>query len=121
MDVDNYNSLMETIKEKTKIADFNLQVSKAFNTVRDNGKFYFSYNVRKKKEEEQEVWDKYLEENPKKHVGPQHYWKYPKINPKTKPNKIKIPTEDEGGQKLYLMDRKVTDKRVYKPMKNHIF
>jgi len=121
LDTENYNTLIDTIKEKSGIKDFNLQVTNAFNTVKDKGKIHFSYNIRKKKEEEQEVWEKYLEENPRKHVGPQHYWKYPKVNPRKKPNQIKIPLEDDNGQKLYFMDRKITDKRVYKPMKNHIF
>lgn len=113
---------METIKEKTKLNDFNTYISKAYNTVRHRGNLHFKYVLpNQRKEEEQEVYDKWLEENPKKHVGPQHYWKVPKVNPKKHPSKVKFPDEDENGNKTYFLDRKVTDKRVYKPMKNHVF
>ena len=32
-----------------------------------------------------------------------------------------IPAEDDNGGKLYFNKREITDKRVYKPMKKHIF
>lgn len=122
LDKDKYESFMETIKEKTKLKDFNIHVSKAYNTVRDRGQILFKYTLEnQRKENEQEAYEKYVTENPKKYVGPQHYWKFPKIDPRKKPGQIKIPTEDENGQKTYFLDRKTTDKRVYKPMKQHLF
>ena len=118
LDKDRYDGLMETIKEKTKLENFNLHISNAYNTVRDNRKIRFKYTVPKKSETEQECYDKWKEECPKKYVGPQHYWKYPKIKPG---KKVKIPTEDDNGNKVYFMNRKETDGRIYKPMKKHIF
>jgi hypothetical protein len=113
---------METIKEHAKLKDFNLHITNAYNTVRDKGKFHFKYTLpNQRKTEDQEVYDKWKEECPKKYVGPQHYWKYPKVNPRVKPDKVKIPTEDDQGNKVYMMDRRKTDKMIYKPMKKHIF
>lgn len=115
------DAVIEKVKEKTKIKDLNLQIPLAFSkTVRDIGKTMRIIKTYKMTEDEQEVYDKYKEENPKKFVGPQHYWKYPKENFRKKKQK-EIPKEDENGNKLYFLKRETTDKRVYKPMKNHLF
>lgn len=113
------DSLFDAIKEKQGLKDYNLKVREAFATVKNRGNIHFSYTVRQKKEEEQTAWESYLEQNPKKVVGPQHYWKYPKVGYKVKKD-YKPPEEDDNG-KTYFQKREVTDKRIYKPMKKHIF
>lgn len=100
--------------------DLNIHIRDSFYKVKTRGNIPFAYTVRQKKEEEQEVWERYLEQNPKKYVGPQHYWKYPKIGYKTKKD-WRPPEEDDNGNKTYYMRREMTDKKVYKPMKKHIF
>ena len=56
------------------------------------------------------------EDHPKKHVGPQHYWKMPKeVRNKRKYKAMLETLEDDDGNKLYYMDRRKTDKRVYIP------
>ena len=53
-----------------------------------------------------------LEKNPKVYIGPQQYWKMPKETfSKKKANLSSI--TDDNGNKIYYMDRKKTDKRVY--------
>ncbi len=113
-------NVTEKVKDKQKLKDYDLKVRDAFETVKNKGNRHFTYTLRKRKEDEQEVWDRYLEQNPKKHVGPQHYWQYPKLGYKIRPD-YKPPTEDDAGQKVYFMKRETTDKKIYKPMKKHIF
>ena len=79
-------------------------------------------------------YQKYAEENPKKHVGPQHYWQtHPYKNPykKKKKSEDDLPDEkpddeksvvvDDEGKKKFYINRQRTDKVQYKPMKKHIF
>ena len=54
------------------------------------------------------------ENNPKVYIGPQQYWKMPKENFRKKSAKRSMSTiTDDKGNKIYYMDRKITDKRVY--------
>ena len=53
-----------------------------------------------------------LENQPRIYIGPQQYWKMPKENFKQKKQNISHITDDNG-RKVYYMDRKKTDKRVY--------
>ena len=53
-----------------------------------------------------------LEDQPRIYIGPQQYWKMPKENFKQKKQNISHITDDNG-RKVYYMDRKKTDKRVY--------
>ena len=54
------------------------------------------------------------ENNPTVHIGPQQYWKMPKENFRKKSAKRSMSTiTDDQGNKIYYMDRKKTDKRVY--------
>ena len=54
------------------------------------------------------------ENNPKVYIGPQQYWKVPKENFRKRSNKRSVSTlTDDKGNKIYYMDRKKTDKRVY--------
>lgn len=109
--------------EKTKIKDFNYYVPESYHNVKTRGNFKISFNKWIKKDEDKEVYANYLEQNPRKHVGPQHYWKFPKVDPRKKVDRKNIiqQKEDDNGNKVYFMDRTFTDKVVYKPMKKHIF
>ena len=54
------------------------------------------------------------ENNPKVYIGPQQYWKVPKENSRKNLAKRSTSTiSDDKGNKIYYMDRKKTDKRVY--------
>ena len=54
------------------------------------------------------------ENYPTVHIGPQQYWKMPKENFRKKSAKRSMSTiTDDQGNKIYYMDRKKTDKRVY--------
>ena len=53
-----------------------------------------------------------LENQPRIYIGPQQYWKMPKENFKQKKQNISHITDDNG-RKVYYMNRKKTDKRVY--------
>ena len=54
------------------------------------------------------------ENNPNVYIGPQQYWKVPKENFRKKSAKRSMSTiTDDKGNKVYYMDRKKTDKRVY--------
>ena len=54
------------------------------------------------------------ENNPNVYIGPQQYWKMPKENLRKKSAKRSLSTmTDDKGNKIYYMDRKKTDKRVY--------
>ena len=56
-----------------------------------------------------------LEKQPRVYIGPQQYWKMPKETfsrgKQKKPNLSSI--TDDSGRKVYFMDRKKTDKRVF--------
>ena len=54
------------------------------------------------------------ENNPTVYIGPQQYWKVPKENFRKRSAKRSMSTiTDDKGNKIYYMDRKKTDKRVY--------
>ena len=64
------------------------------------------------KVKETEQYKSMLEQQPPVYIGPQQYWKMPKENFKQKKQNISHITDDNG-RKVYYMDRKKTDKRVY--------
>jgi len=69
-----------------------------------------------------EQYDKWKEENPMKWPGPQQYFKTPFVTlEKKKTKKGEEEAADDGEKKEIYCDRKKTDKRIYKPMKGHIF
>ena len=54
------------------------------------------------------------ENNPNVYIGPQQYWKMPKENFRKGSAKRSMSTiTDDKGNKIYYMDRKKTDQRVY--------
>ena len=98
-----------------KTEDLWINVIKGFHKLNHHGELLMKFQPEyKMKETEQYV--AYLEKSPKKYVGPQQYWKLPKetfsrfVRYK-KPNVSHI--TDDDGNKVYYMDRKRTDKRVY--------
>ena len=67
------------------------------------------------KVKETDQYKSMLEQHPPVYIGPQQYWKMPKEKftrfKQNKPNLSSI--TDDNGRKIYYMDRKKTDKRVY--------
>lgn len=120
----------ETYKEKTEeymnnnnleAKDLWVDVRKSFHNVTHHGellmKIYPKTNVA-----EEEHFKQCREDNPIIQIGPQQYWKMPKIPKGSNPQKMtyeklvaSAPEEDSKGNKAYYMDHKMTDKRVYKP------
>ena len=98
-----------------KKEDMWINVINSFHKVNHHGELKIKFQPEyKMKETEQYV--SFLEKSPKKYVGPQHYWKMPKetfsrFNKYKKPNLSSL--TDDNGNKIYYMDRKKTDKRVY--------
>jgi len=72
-----------------------------------------------------EVYKKWKEENPPKYPGPQQYYKTPLQTFEKKKKKAgeddEVAAVDEDAKKENYADRKKIDKRIYKPMKGHIF
>ena len=121
--VEYQNEEKERLKEKLeeymndkdlKKEDLWINVSKSFHRVTHHGelpiKFQPIYKVR-----ETEQYQAMLENQPRVYIGPQQYWKMPKETftrkGQKKPNLSSI--TDDNGRKVYYMDRKKTDKRVY--------
>ena len=98
-----------------KKEDLWINIVNSFHKVNHHGELKMKFQPEyKMKETEQYV--AFLEKSPKKYIGPQQYWKMPKetfsrYNKYKKPNLNNI--TDENGNKIYYMDRKKTDKRVY--------
>jgi hypothetical protein len=77
--------------------------------------------------EEKEIYKKWTEERPKKKPGPQHYWKtqpFSKLKSSKSMSKSESKysmVENNDGTKTLMIDRKVTDKAIYKPLSSVIF
>ena len=113
----------ERLKEKVeeymndkdlKKEDLWINVSKSFHRVTHHGELPIKFQpIYKMHETEQYV--AMLENQPRVYIGPQQYWKMPKETftrkGQKKPNLSSI--TDDNGNKIYYMDRKKTDKRVY--------
>ena len=86
-------------------------------------------------EDEREIIKDWKKENPKKSPGPSVYWKTPRFSPtmpKKSPKKRPIfgsnsrsPKHhtiiNKDGTKTLLIDRRVTDRAIFKPTSNIIF
>ena len=98
-----------------KKEDMWINVVNSFHRVNHHGELKIKFQPEyKMKETEQYV--AFLENSPKKYIGPQQYWKMPKetfsrFKRYKKPELSNI--TDDNGNKIYYMDRKKTDKRVY--------
>ena len=97
-----------------KKEDLWINIVKSYHKVTHHGelpiKFQPIYKVL-----ETEQYTSMLEKQPRIYIGPQQYWKMPKETfsryKAKKPNLSSI--TDDNGNKIYYMDRKKTDKRVY--------
>ena len=121
--VEYQNEEKERLKEKVeeymndkdlKKEDLWINVSKSFHRVTHHGELPIKFQpIYKMQETEQYV--AMLENQPRVYIGPQQYWKMPKETftrkGQKKPNLSSI--TDDNGNKIYYMDRKKTDKRVY--------
>ena len=98
-----------------KKEDMWINIVNSFHKVNHHGELQIKFQPEyKMKETEQYV--SFLEKYPKKYIGPQQYWRMPKetfsrYNKYKKPNLSNI--TDGNGNKVYYMDRKKTDNRVY--------
>jgi hypothetical protein len=113
------NTINKLIERKVDLVE---DVFKYDKYLKANKKIKFQYKVPGEFLQTDE-YKTYIEENPKKHVGPQHYFK---TKPFNKHKKKKKADDDEGAKdneedKTEYIDRRVIDKKVYKPMKRHIF
>ena len=113
----------ERIKEKIeeymsdkdlKKEDLWIKIVDSFHKVTHHGglpiKFQPIYKM-----QETEQYAAMLENQPRVYIGPQQYWKMPKetySRYKQKKQNLSSITDDNGN-KIYYMDRKKTDKRVY--------
>ena len=121
--VEYQNEEKERIKEKIeeymsdkdlKKEDLWIKVVDSFHKVTHHGELPIKFQpIYKMHETEQYV--AMLENQPRVYIGPQQYWKMPKETfsryKQKKPNLSSI--TDDNGNKIYYMDRKKTDKRVY--------
>ena len=94
--------------------DLLIDVRKAFHQVTHHGENLHRIVPRFKYENE-EQYQTYKENNPFTSIGPQQYWKLPKEKPGKKNKSNYEVIEDDKGNKIYYMDRRKTDKRVYNP------
>ena len=97
-----------------KKEDLWINIVKSYHKVTHHGELPIKFQpIYKMNETEQYV--SMLEKQPRVYIGPQQYWKMPKETfsryKYKKPNLSSI--TDDNGNKIYYMDRKKTDKRVY--------
>ena len=98
-----------------KKEDMWINVVNGFHKLNHHGELQIKFQPEyKMKETEQYL--AFLEKSPKKYIGPQQYWKLPKET-FTRYTKYKKPNishiTDDNGNKIFYMDRKRTDNRVY--------
>jgi len=108
-----------------KKMNLTVDVRKSFYNMKRFKKIDFTYNKATdfNDPEKYEQYKKWKEENPSTYPGPQQYWKtlpYNKTKKKKKDDEEEEKQEEDGPKK-YLLNRELTDKRVYKPMKKHVF
>lgn len=84
-------------------------ISKSFEKINNRGKYYPRYH---QKHTFSEQYNLKMENSPKKHPAPNHYFK-------VKSEKDKTIEDDEN--KNYYMDRKKCDNRLYKKYRSYIF
>ena len=110
---DQYNEKIEELinNKDWKKEDLWIHLSKAFHDVTHHGELLIKFQPEYKMKETDQ-YTAAIEKNPRVYIGPQQYWKMPKETfSKKKANLSSI--TDDNGNKIYYMDRKKTDKRVY--------
>lgn len=97
-----------------KKEDLQVDIRKSFYNVTHHGNILYKMVPRTEYEKE-EHYKQSVEQNPVYSVGPDHYWRMPKEtkNPKQYKKMLQEMTDDKGN-KVYYMDRRKTDKFVYK-------
>ena len=118
----------EDTETKKKFEPIDLR--KSFHLVTHHGNPRFDYDKKnyyfadKFDYQKTDQYKNYRENNPRRYPGPQQYWKtlpYDKTHKKKKKDEQPPQVDDDGKPKVYYLNREITDKRVYKPMKSHIF
>ena len=106
----------ERIRLNLTQKDMDLQIRQTFYNVTHHGKVYMKFgphsettNLKEHKKGERDIYDAYSQT-----PAPNHYWKVPKGAESVHPSKLNLAViEDDNGNKIYYMDRRKTDKRVY--------
>jgi hypothetical protein len=126
-----YNKIEEALKEKREKVMENLKkipntrvaidVPQSWFEVNYHCRIYLKFALPVKKELQYHEWKKI---NPPKHPGPNQYWmrdpvKY--VSGKSKPVEAKKVEQEEGKDKVYVLENKYSGNKYYKPMKGHIF
>ncbi len=116
-------AVIEKIKERKKTDRTEIDVPQSWYEVNYRGRIFLKsgFAVPAKKAEWYGDWKK---NNPGKHPGPQQYWKRHPVKyqaGKLKPLEPKPVEQEEGKDKVYILDNKISGKKYYKPMKSHIF
>lgn len=106
--VDNYLN-DKGISEK----DLHLQVRQSYYNVTHHGKCFMKIQPQTDWKNE-EHHQKAEEDHPYQSPGPDHYWRMPKSAYGSRKKVELHDIEDANGNKIYYMDRRRTDKRVYK-------
>lgn len=98
--------------KKLEKEDLWINIVKSFHSVTHHGENLLRM-VPDFKYKDTEQYIAYQERRPKVYIGPQQYWKMPKENFNTRKKPSLSVITDDNGNKIYYMDRKKTDKRVY--------
>ena len=117
------NEVEENLKEKIeeymaekelKKQDLWINVREGYRKLTHHGEILLKIAPEFKYMEVEQYYKTSRENNPKVYIGPQQYWKVPKENFRKNLAKRSTSTiSDDKGNKIYYMDRKKTDKRVY--------
>lgn len=102
----------------------------AFVNLKKKGQILFKYNAFKGTKDDEKIPEGVIalreEKKKAKNVGPQHYFLKKPTNWHKKKKKVDEinPIEvvvDDNGKKTWFNDRDVTEKKIYKPLKGHLF
>jgi len=98
--------------------DLNVDVARSFDRMDHWKRLLHQYHQPTKKSEQYEKWK---EENPARYPSPQQYFKMKTetFDKKKAKEQEKLGWDEE--KKNFYSDHKKVDKRIFKPMKGHIF
>ena len=118
-----YNEKMENMKSAKGLTDKDLMVdvSRSYKLMGERGRYPLKFH----KPFDYANTDQYKtnhEQHPDTSPGPTHYWKMKGMDVNALPKDLTEDTEMYGRPaKIYYMNRKRTDFRVYKPMRRSVF
>ena len=93
----------------------------SYNKVKNRGRYHFTYHKPVFNKEE-EHYKTSRTEFPSYSPGPEHYWKMKDIDSNSLPKSLFEEKEINGKPgKIYFMNHKRTDWRVYKPMRKTVY